>query len=111
MFGKHYDYSLIQTTSKQALKLSALLVANYDLKKASEIYDYFAKDMPNMPDFEPVKPTTFEQVKDTAIGVFQWGKENQEQIASICNFFLSAFGKNPIGAATPVEVPPPPPVS
>ena len=39
LFGKEYDYSIIRTTSKDALKRTALIVSGNDIKKAEEIYE------------------------------------------------------------------------
>ncbi|MBR2266609.1 MAG: hypothetical protein IJ882_08150 [Paludibacteraceae bacterium] len=110
---KEFDYSLIQTSSKESLKRSALLVCGNDIKKASEIYDFFIKDMPNLPDVEPVAPNALDQMRDMAVGVFRWGQQNQDQIIGVVNMVLGAMGKNPIGIpAVPVtEVPPAPPVA
>lgn len=108
MFGRTYDYSIIRTTSKEALKRTALMATGYDVKKAMEIYDYFAKDI-NLPDTDPILPSTLDQIRDTAVGVFQWGEQNQDKIIGITNVILSAMGKNPIGVpSAPVDVPPPP---
>lgn len=111
MFGKDYDFSLIRTSSKEALKRTALLATNYDIKKASEIYDYFAKDMPNLPDTDPILPTAYDQVKETAVSIFKWGQQNQDTIIGAVNMVLSAFGKSPITMPTiPIETPPAPPI-
>lgn len=108
MFGRDYDYSLIRTTSKDALKRSALMVAGNDIKKATEIYEFFIKDMPELPPFDPVQPSTLSQVKDTAVQLFQWGRENQDQIVGVTNMVLQLMGKQPIMMPqVPVEVPPP----
>ena len=109
MFGKDYDYSLIRTTSKEALKRSALLVCGNDIKKATELYDFFVKDMPDLPTTDPVLPSTFDQVKDTALGIMRWGEQNQDKIIGVINWVLSAMGKTPVPSA-PIEVPPVPPV-
>lgn len=111
MFGKEYDFSLIRTSSKEALKRSALMVSGNDIKKATEIYDFFVKDI-QLPDTDPILPSTFEQIKQTAVGALQWGEQNQDKILGITNFILSALGKNPIGItpAVPTEMPPAPPI-
>ena len=109
MFGRDYDFSLIQTTSKTALLKSALLASNNDIRKASEICDYVTKMLPNLPETDPVLPSTFDQVKETALNLMQWGKENQDQIVGGINMLLQLMGKKPLGApSVPVEVPPPP---
>ena len=109
LFGKDYDFSIVRTSSKEALLRSALLASNNDIKKASEICDYVTKMLPNLPDTDPVLPSTFDQVKETAVSVLQWGRENQDQIIGGINLVLQMMGKQPIGVPPVVtEVPPPP---
>lgn len=108
MFGKEYDFSLIKTSSKEALLRSALLASNNDIKKAAEICDYVTKMLPNLPDTDPVLPSTFDQVKETAIGLLKWGEQNQDKVIGGINLVLQMMGKQPIGVPTlPAEVPPP----
>ena len=96
LFGKALDYSLIDTASKESLKRSALVVAGYDIKKATEIYEYFAKDMPNLPDVTPVTPTAMEQMRDAAIGLFNWSRENQDQLLGIVGMVRNAIKSAPV---------------
>lgn len=91
MFEKRYNYSLIDTSSKEALKRSALVVANYDIKKAMEIYEYFAKDMPSLPDVTPAAPSSVEQLRDAAVGLFNWSRENQDQLVGLVGLVRSAL--------------------
>ena len=105
LFGKEYDYSIVRTTSKDALKRTALIASGNDIKKAEEIYDFFIKDLPNMPDYDPIPPTTFEQIKGTAEQIVRWGQENQDQVRGAVNLVLQLFGKQPV--VTSAEVPPP----
>jgi hypothetical protein len=108
LFGKEYDFSLIRTSSKEALLRSALMICGNDIKKASEICDYVTKMLPNLPDTDPVLPSTFDQVKETAANIIKWGRDNQDQIVGVTNMVLQLFGKQPIGVpAVPTEVPPP----
>lgn len=108
LFGKEYDFSLIRTSSKEALLRSALMICGNDIKKASEICDYVTKMLPNLPDTDPVLPSTFDQVKEAAVNVLQWGRENQDQIVGGINMVLQLFGKQPLGTpVVPEEVPPP----
>ena len=112
MFGREYDFSLIRTSSKEALLRSALLASSNDIKKATEICDYVTKMLPNLPDTDPVVPSSFEQMRDTAVRVFEWGEQNQDKIVGGINLVLKMMGKQPIGLPTvpteiPTEVPPP----
>ena len=109
IFRTDYDFSLIRTSSKEALLRSALLACNNDIKKASEICDYVTKMLPNLPDTDPVVPSSFEQMRDTAVQVFQWGQEHQDQIVGVINVVQQLLGKQPISIPpTITEVPPPP---
>lgn len=109
MFGKEPDYSLIRTTSKEALLRSALLASNNDIKKAAEICDYVTKMLPNLPDTDPVLPSTFDQFRETAVRAFQWGEQNQDKIIGGINLILQMIGKKPLTVpVAPVDVPPPP---
>ena len=102
----------IRPTSKLSLKLTCLAVNKVDVDKAMKMYEYFAKDM-DLPDVDPVAPTTFQQVKETAGGIFGWVKENQEDLAKAFNMVQSFRSGKTISVApsAPVEVPPPlPPV-
>lgn len=109
MFGREYDFSVIKTSSKEALLRSALLASNNDIKKASEICDYVTKMLPNLPDTDPVLPSTFEQMRDTALGIFQWGQAHQDQIVGVTNIVLQMMGKQPLTVpVAPIETPPPP---
>lgn len=109
MFGKEPDFSLIRTSSKESLLRSALMACNNDIRKASEICEYVTKFLPNMPDTDPVVPSPFDQVRDTALDIFQWSQQNQDKIIGGINMVLQMMGKQPIGMPfTPVETPPPP---
>ena len=44
----------LRATSKSSLKLQCLFCAKGDLKEAKELYDFFASDMPDLPDQDPV---------------------------------------------------------
>lgn len=108
LFGKEYDFSLIRTSSKEALLRSALLASGNDIRKATEICDYVTKMLPNLPDTDPIMPSTLDQVKDTAVNVFRWGEQNQDKVIGGINFLLRMMGRDPIGVpSVPTEVPPP----
>lgn len=109
MFGKSkINLSMIQPTSKVALKMSCLASANGDLDKAEKLYDFFAKDMPDLPDFEPQMPTKFQQARDAVGSAMNWFKENREDIAQAWGFIQQLRGGAPIGAdaVPPAGVPP-----
>ena len=106
--GKSYDISLLRTTSKDALKRSALFVCGGDVKAAAEIYEYFVKDMPTMPDFEPQQVSVFEQTKNTLSSLFGWVDSNQDKLVGYYNLFQAMRGKAGVTMPTnaPADVPP-----
>lgn len=67
-------------TSKIQLKQVCQWYCNGDIKKAQEMYDYYAKDI-NLPDFDPIPPNWQQQVKDGANGLMSWIKENQNTLS------------------------------
>jgi len=72
-------------TSKVQLKQVCQWYCNGDLKKAQEMYDFYAKDI-NLPDFDPIPPTWQQQVKDGANGVMDWVKQNQNTLSQVYEF-------------------------
>lgn len=68
-------------TSKIQLLQVCQWYHNGDVKKAQEMFDYYAKNI-DLPDFDPVAPSTMEQVKTMAGGLYNWIKENQNEIAT-----------------------------
>ena len=106
LFGKtQYDVSMLQTTSKDSLKRSALFVTGGDIKAATEIYDFFIKDMPNMPDYDSAQPSFMEQAKDTIGGVLGWVDQNQDKIMGYWQLIQSFRGGGGAPSA-PTNIPP-----
>ena len=89
LFSKQYDFSLLRTTSKDALKRSALFISGGDIKAAAEIYDFFVRDIPNMPDFDPPEQSGYDRTKETITGVLSWLDANQEKLMGYYNLFRS----------------------
>lgn len=98
----------IKTTSKLSLKLSCLAISNGDIEKADRMYEYFVKDM-QLPDIDPVPPTTFQQVKETAGTIFGWVKDNKDEVSQAINMIQTLRSGQPIvnaPTAPPVDIPP-----
>lgn len=89
LFSKQYDFSLLRTTSKDALKRSALFISGGDIKAAAEIYDFFVRDIPNMPDFDQPEQSGYERTRDTITSVLSWIDNNQDKIMGYYNLFRS----------------------
>ena len=100
---------IIVPTSKVALKTSCIKACDGDIDKAKELYDFFSKDLSNLPDFDVVKPTAFEQAKNMIGGTLSWIDNNQEKILNYYNMFQMIRGgkvPNIIQGTPPVDVPP-----
>lgn len=72
----------IKPTSKATLKLQCLFATKGDIDEAKKLYDFFAEDIPTLPDFEPSPQTWVDTTKHTASDLFSWLKENQNTIAT-----------------------------
>lgn len=72
----------IQPTSKATLKLQCLFATKGDIDEAKKLYDFFAEDIPSLPDYDPAPTTWVDTTKQTATGIFSWIKDNQNTIAT-----------------------------
>lgn len=70
----------IRPTSKSTLKMQCLFVCKGDIDEANKLYDYFAKDMPELPDYDPVPPTWMDNTKDVANGIVGWLGNNKDTL-------------------------------
>lgn len=99
MFGRSsnkIDLGMIVPTSKMSLKASCISACGNDIDKAARLYDFFAKDIQSLPDFDIPKPTAYQQVKSIAGEVFGWIDGNQDKIAGAYNFIQSVRQGKPI---------------
>lgn len=95
--NKEYDFSLIQTSSKEALKRSALVVSGNDIKKATEIYEFFVKDI-QLPDTEPVPPTMFDQLGELSNSLSQFGEKYPNFTNGIATVLMNVLKNSKFGA-------------
>lgn len=111
MFRKHdsdIDIDMIVTTSKMSLKASCIRACNNDVEKAERLYDYFIKDIKDIPDFDVKPPSAMEQIRSITGDVFGWVEKNQGKLIDAYNLFQSIRGGQPINIPTgPVEGVPP----
>ena len=110
IFKKKIDMEAIVPTSKMSLKMSCIRACGKDIKAAEQLYDFFVKDMPSLPDFDAVPPSPMKQITDGAMKVFGWIDKNQDKLAGYYNLFQQMRTGNPV--TPPVQdvsgVPPPP---
>lgn len=101
---------MIVTTSKMALKASCIRACNNDVDKAERLYDFFIKDIKDIPDFDVRPPSTFEQIKSTAGEIFGWVENNQDKLVGAYNFIQNLRGGQPIPVAPEAPVAGVPPI-
>ena len=91
--------------------MQCLLVCKGDIDEADKLYDYFAKDMPALPDYDPVPPTWQQNTAQTINSIMAWMKENGgtlQQLYSIVQQTIANKGVlPPIAPETPSEALPP----
>lgn len=98
-------------TSKVQLKRVCLACCEGDFKKAQEMYEYYSKDI-NLPDTDPVAPTTLEQVKSNALGFMSFIRDNQNELLqgyNILHYMFTNKGALPMmeaATAPEAELPP-----
>lgn len=82
------------------------MMCDGDIKKATEIYEFFIKDIDTMPDFD-TPPTPFiEQAKNTVGEVFGFFGENKDKLMSAWEFIKSMRGGGGTPAAPSQPLPP-----
>ena len=84
----------IRPTSKSTLKMQCLFVCKGDIDEASRLYDYFAKDMPELPDYDPVQPTWVDSTKDVAGSFVKWIGNNRNGIMQGYEIIRAMTGKS-----------------
>ena len=94
---------MIRPTSKVALKMSCLQSCNGDIDKAERLYSFLIKDMEDLPTFDAIQPSTFDQIKEGARETVGWISQNQDQIMNWVGFFKGLMGK---GNGVESQVPP-----
>lgn len=106
MFGRNkVDISQIMATSKMGLKLSCLHACNNNVTEAERLYEYLVKDIADLPDLEPVRPTTIQQIKQSADEIFGWVNNHSEDF--IKGWQLIQMMRGGVQTATPpANVPP-----
>lgn len=71
----------IRPTSRATLKMQCLFATKGDIDEAAKLYDYFAKDMPELPDYDPIQPTWLDKTSDVANGIVSWLGNNKDTLA------------------------------
>ena len=92
----------ITPTSKASLKSQCLIISKGDIEQADKLYDYFTRDMPDMPAYDAPAPNWVDNTKDTLNGLFSFfgsHKDGLTQGYEILRAMFNARGANlpPLG--------------
>lgn len=82
----------LNPTSKTALKNQCMILANGDIDKAERIYDFYTRDVPDLPTVDPLEPTWVDNTKNTLGGFFQWVNDNPNTVSGIYQFVNALTG-------------------
>lgn len=82
----------LRPTSKATLKMQCLIICKADIDEATRLYDFFAKDMPDLPDFDPQPVTWVDNTKDVANGIVGWLGNNKNTLAQTYEFIRGMTG-------------------
>ena len=83
-------------TSKVQLRQFCIWYCQGDVKKATELYDFYAQGV-DLPDNDPVQPTKMQVVKEGVTDVLGFVRDNGDDIITAVNYIKNLFGK---GTAT-----------
>lgn len=100
----------LRPTSKATLKMQCLIICKADIDEANKLYDFFAKDMPDLPDFDPPAQTWVDSTRDVADGIIGWLGSNKDTLAQAYEFVRGVTG-NRLPPLMPAAQPPEPPAS
>ena len=77
--------------------------------EAARLYDYFARDMPALPDYDTPPPTWLDNTKDVAGGIVSWLGQNKDTLAQGYEILRAITGNRLPPIAMGLDTPPAPP--
>ena len=94
----------INPTSKASLKSQCLILSEGDIEQANKLFDYFAKDMPELPPYDPPTPSWVDNTKDSLNSLFSFFGQHKDSLSQgydMIRGLLNARGANipPLGGA------------
>lgn len=102
--------SAIRPTSKATLKIQCLFACKGNIDEAMKLYDFFARDMPGLPDYDPAQPTWIDNTKETVNGIIGWLSDNKETLTEAYQFIQQIIAnKGALPSITP-DMPAPEPL-
>ena len=94
-------------TSKASLKQFCIIASKGNIDEAQKLYDFYVKDMEELPMFDPKPATWVDNTKNAITGVFDFVKEHQEGLSQTYEIFRGIMAKRgkelpPLGNAAEV---------
>lgn len=81
------------------------MLANMDVKKAKEMYDFLIDGMESIPDVEPAAKPFIQNFGEQVSGVFDWLRKNEDMLGQGVDFIKGIIGKRK-GTTTATPLPP-----
>ena len=97
---------MIKPTSRAALKSQCLMLCQLNVEKAEKMYDFLVKDIPGIPEVEPMHKPFIQNFGEQASGVLGWFRDNEDMISQGVEFIKGILKKK-----TPVPTNPIPPIN
>lgn len=94
-------------TSKASLKQFCIMASRGNVDEAQKLYDFYMKDMEELPMFDPVPPTWIDKTKDTVGGLVGFIRENQDGLMQGVELIRGLMGKGAKASETIAESLPP----
>ena len=96
-----------------SLKMSCTRACQGDVAKAKELYDFLVDGIESIPDFEIPRPSAMQQAQQIFGNIFDWVKDNKDDIANAIGFIQSLRGGAPEvrGGGSIPPIPPIPPMA
>ena len=83
----------IAPISKASLKRQCLIIAEGDLKKAKEFYDFWADGMSELPDYDPKEPSWVDSFGTRVNNVLDWAQEHKDVLTQGVDLISNLIGR------------------
>lgn len=95
---KMEQLSDFRPTSKMQIRQFCMRFAEGDVKKATEMYEFYANGI-DLPDLEPEPVSKMQAFKNGAADVMGFVRDNQDDLINAIAFVKSLFGRGSVAQA------------
>lgn len=108
MFNRKIDVSMIDTSSRMAMKMTCLHACKGNVARAAEMYAFLADGISELPDYTPQPPTTMQQLTHHVSRAMSWLRSNKSELADMYALFQQLKQDNAQGSVQSLtqELPP-----